>query len=214
MVQYERFDIGTQAVIYVHSDAGRKIREGGGEPVEDAVFVLPEQHTYEETEEYTDAQRSAENYAAIGEMIFGGLSDIERAQDLKGVMQDAAQLLPDETALTAKELYPSWEELVSSGQLIKVNYKFTFGGKFYRTLQAHTFQRNWVPGQGTESLYAQIDETHAGTVEDAIPYTGNMALEAGRYYSQNGETYLCIRDTGGHVYHNLADLVGLYVSTV
>ena len=214
MVQYERFDIGTQAVIYVHSDAGRKIREGDGVPVEDALFILPEQHTYEETDEYTDAQRSAENYAAIGEMIFGGLSDVDRAQDLKEVMRDAAQLLPDETALIAKELYPSWEELVSSGQLIKVNYKFTFGGKLYRTLQAHTFQRNWVPGQGTESLYAEIDETHSGTEEDAIPYAGNMALEAGRYYSQNGVTYLCTRDTGSPVYHNLADLVGLYVTAV
>ena len=45
MVQYERFDIGTQAVIYVHSDAGKKIREGNGEPVEDSVFVLPDHHT-------------------------------------------------------------------------------------------------------------------------------------------------------------------------
>ena len=214
MVQYERFDIGTQAVIYVHSDAGMKIREGDGDSVEDAVFILPDYHTYEETDEYTDAQRNAENYAAIGEMIFGGLSDVDRAQDLKEVMRDAAQLLPDETALTAKELYPSWEELVSSGQLIKVNYKFTFSGKLYRTLQAHTFQRNWIPGQGTESLYAQIDETHSGTEEDAIPYSGNMALEAGRYYSQNGVTYLCTRDTGTPVYHNLADLVGLYVTEV
>ena len=214
MVQYERFDIGTQAVIYVHSDTGKKIREGDGEPAEDAVFVLPERHTYEETDEYTDAQRSAENYAAIGEMIFGGLSDVDRAQDLKEVMRDAAQFLPDETAISAKELYPSWEELVSGGQLIKVNYKFTFGGKLYRTLQAHTFQKNWVPGQGTESLYAQIDETHAGTETDVIPYTGNMALEAGRYYSQNGVTYLCTRDTGGPVYHNLSDLVGLYVTAV
>ena len=214
MVQYERFDIGTQAVIYVHSDAGRKIREGDGVPVEDALFILPEQHTYEETDEYTDAQQNTENYAAIGEMIFGGLSDVDRALDLKEVMRDAAQLLPDETALTAKELYPSWEELVDNGQSIKVNYKFTFGGKLYRTLQAHAFQRNWVPGQGTESLYEQIDEAHAGTVEDAIPYTGNMALEAGRYYSQNGVTYLCTRDTGSPVYHNLADLVGLYVTAV
>ena len=103
MVQYERFDIGTQAVIYVHSDAGMKIREGDGDSVEDAVFILPDYHTYEETDEYTDAQRNAENYAAIGEMIFGGLSDVDRAQDLKEVMRDAAQLLPDETALTAKE---------------------------------------------------------------------------------------------------------------
>ena len=184
MVQYERFDIGTQAVIYVHSDAGMKIREGDGDSVEDAVFILPDYHTYEETDEYTDAQRNAENYAAIGEMIFG------------------------------KELYPSWEELVSSGQLIKVNYKFTFSGKLYRTLQAHTFQRNWIPGQGTESLYAQIDETHSGSEADAIPYTGNMALEQGKYYSQNGVTYLCTRDTGSPVYHNLADLVGLYVTAV
>lgn len=182
--------------------------------MEDAVFVLPDHHTYEETNEYTASQRSAENYAAIGEMIFGGLSDVDRAQDLKEVMRDAAQLLPDETALIAKELYPSWEELVSSGQLIKVNYKFTFGGNLYRTLQAHTFQMNWVPGQGTESLYAQIDETHTGSEADAIPYTGNMALEAGRYYSQNGVTYLCTRDTGITVYHNLADLVGLYVTAV
>ena len=214
MVQYERFDIGTQAVIYVHSDAGKKIREGDGDSVEDAVFILPDYHTYEETDEYTDAQQNAENYAAIGEMIFGGLSDVDRAQDLKEVMRDAAQLLPDETALTAKELYPSWEELVSSGQLIKVNYKFTFSGKLYRTLQAHTFQRNWIPGQGTESLYAQIDETHSGSEADAIPYTGNMALEQGKYYSQNGVTYLCTRDTGSPVYHNLADLVALYVTTV
>ena len=214
MVQYERFDIGTQAVIYVHSDAGKKIREGDGMPVEDAVFVLPDQHTFEETDEYTASQRSAENYAAIGEMIFGGLSDVDRAQDLKEVMRDDAQLLPDETALTAKELYPSWEELAGSGQQVKVNYKFTFGGKLYRTLQAHSFQRNWVPGQGTESLYEQIDETHSGTETDVIPYTGNMALEAGRYYSQNGVTYLCTRDTGSPVYHNLADLVGLYVTAV
>ena len=101
MVQYERFDIGTQAVIYVHSDAGKKIREGDGNPVEDAVFILPDHHTYEETDEYTDAQRSAENYAAIGEMIFGGIPDIEQAQDQKGGKQDAATPLPEETALTA-----------------------------------------------------------------------------------------------------------------
>ena len=109
---------------------------------------------------------------------------------------------------------PSWEELAGSGQQAKVDYRFTFGGKLYKVLQVHTFQSSWVPGQGTESLYAEIDETHSGTEEDAIPYAGNMALEAGRYYSQNGVTYLCTRDTGSPVYHNLADLVGLYVTTV
>ena len=38
-----------------------------------------------------------------------------------------------------------------------------------------------------------------------------MALEAGRYYSQNGAVYLCVRDTVDPVYSDLAELVGLYV---
>ncbi len=64
---------------------------------------------------------------------------------------------------------------------------------------------------GTDSLYARIDEQHDGTKYDPIPYSGNMALEAGKYYSQSGKTYLCNRDTGNPVYNALADLVGLYV---
>ena len=46
---------------------------------------------------------------------------------------------------------------------------------------------------------------------DPIPYSGNMALEAGKYYSQGGAVYLCTRDTVNPVYSDLADLVGLYV---
>lgn len=68
-----------------------------------------------------------------------------------------------------------------------------------------------MPGEGTESLYTRIDETHAGTLSDPIPYNGNMALEAGKYYSQSGAVYLCTRDTVNPVYSALADLVGLYV---
>ena len=44
--------------------------------------------------------------------------------------------------------------------------------------------------------------------------SGNMELEAGKYYIQSGKTYLCNRDTGNPVYHALADLVGLYVTEV
>ena len=57
-----------------------------------------------------------------------------------------------------------------------------------------------------------IDETHAGTQEDPIPYSGNMELENGKYYSQDGVIYLCNRDTEIPVYQELKDLVGLYVT--
>jgi hypothetical protein len=38
-----------------------------------------------------------------------------------------------------------------------------------------------------------------------------MALEAGKYYVQDGVIYRCIRDTENPVYSPLAQLVGTYV---
>lgn len=67
---------------------------------------------------------------------------------------------------------------------------------------------------GTESLYTRIDEHHDGTKYDPIPYSGNMALQNGKYYMQGGVLYKCTRDTGNPVYNALADLVGIYVELV
>ena len=117
----------------------------------------------------------------------------------------------DNTALRMREFYPDWEDMI--GQTVeKAGFRFKHSGNLYKTIPAnHTFQEDWVPGVGTESLYTRIDETHKGTLTDPIPYSGNMALEAGKYYSQNGAVYLCTRDTVNPVYSALADLVGLYV---
>ena len=117
----------------------------------------------------------------------------------------------DNTALRMREFYPEWEEMIGK-TVEKEGFRFKYGGNLYKTIPAnHTFQADWVPGVGTESLYTRIDETHAGTLDDPIPYNGNMALESGKYYSQNGAVYLCTRDTVNPVYNALADLVGLYV---
>jgi hypothetical protein len=53
-----------------------------------------------------------------------------------------------------------------------------------------------------------------GSLENPIPYEGNMALEEGKYYQQSGVVYLCTRDTGVPVYNALKDLVGIYVEAV
>ena len=117
----------------------------------------------------------------------------------------------DNTALRMAEFYPEWKDLIGK-TVDKAEYKFQHNGKLYKTIPAnHTFQADWVPGVGTESLYTRIDETHDGTQYDPIPYSGNMALESGKYYSQSGAVYLCTRDTVNPVYNALADLVGLYV---
>ena len=117
----------------------------------------------------------------------------------------------DSTALRMREFYPEWKALIGT-TVDKTGFKFTHGGELYKTIpEQHTFQADWVPGEGTESLYTRIDESHAGTLTDPIPYSGNMALESGKYYIQDYVIYLCTRDTINPVYNPLAELVGLYV---
>ena len=117
----------------------------------------------------------------------------------------------DQTALRMLEFYPEWNCLI--GQTVdKADYKFQHNGKLYKTIPTkHTFQADWVPGVGTESIYVRIDEAHDGTKYDPIPYDGNMALESGKHYTQSGMAYLCSRDTINPVYNALSELVGIYV---
>lgn len=128
------------------------------------------------------------------------------------VAQIQAQSLPDTQAITVKAIYPQWAEVI--GQTVKQGFKFLYGDALCKVIQPDglTIQEQYIPGEGTESLYAVINETNAGTQEDPIPYNGNMALENGKYYSLDGVIYLCNRDTEIPVYQALKDLVGLYVT--
>ena len=119
----------------------------------------------------------------------------------------------DNTALRMKDFYPAFESVI--GQTVRQGFKFTHGGKLWRTEQPEmTIQEHYAPGMGTESLYSEVCETHAGTLEDPIPYSGNMALESGKYYSQDSKIYRCTRDTVNPVYNALSELEGLYVEEV
>lgn len=123
--------------------------------------------------------------------------------------------ITDEQALLVKSLYPTWEDLVEQNKTVESGYRFIYNNKLYKTLQStYTFMSHWVPGSGTESLFTVINETNAGTLEDPIPYDGNMELFNGKYYIQNGIVYKCTRDSGQPLYHALSDLIGLYVEKV
>ncbi len=126
------------------------------------------------------------------------------------VAQLQAQSLEDAQALKVNAIYPLWESII--GKTVKKDYKFQYADKLYKTIQESLLiQEQYIPGEGTESLYTVIDETHAGTQEDPIPYDGNMALENGKYYIQDETVYKCTRDTEIPVYNALADLIGIYV---
>ena len=137
----------------------------------------------------------------------------ERALQLRPIMEQAAQSLDDNTALTAVELFPQWEKLVAEGKTVESGFRFQYGNQLYRTEQpSYIFVSYYVPGAaGTESLFSKVDETHKGTIDDPIPYEKNMEIYNGMYYSQYDVVYLCIRDSGQPLYHDLSALVGNYV---
>lgn len=134
---------------------------------------------------------------------------VELAKQLRPLIVKAAQSLEDADAVQAVELYDEW----SADTQYATAYKVRRNGKVYRAVQAHTSQADWTP-ETTPALWEVIDETHKGTLDDPIPYDGNMTLLSGLYYSQDGAVYLCTRDTVNPVYNPLADLVGIYVEKV
>ena len=127
-------------------------------------------------------------------------------------VKQAKQVTDDQEALELQILYKSWDQQI--GKQLNAGEYVQHEGKLYRVLQAHTAQSTWAPGNGTESLFVVIDKEHTGTLDDPIPYDENMELFNGKYYIQNEVVYLCTRDSGAPLYHDLSSLVGVYVEEV
>ena len=167
-------------------------------------YVKPAPLTDEEIAELQEqADRDAERVKVLERtrpLSFSEVQEMLVRQQINTIAVD------DNTALRMVEFYPEW----SAGQAYTAGYKAHRGGKLWRCLQAHTAQTGWEP-ENAASLWTEICESHDGTKYDPIPYNGNMALQSGKYYTQNNILYLCNRDTVNPVYNALAELVGLYV---
>lgn len=148
-----------------------------------------------------------ESQSAINSELVPSLRDITNL--IKILIKTTS--LTDQEALQCKSLYPSWNSYI--GKSLNTDEKITYKGHLYKVRQTISqVLENQLPSIDTAALYEEIVEDHAGTLEDPIPYNNNMALEKGKYYSQNSKVYICIRDTGIAVYQNLSDLVNLYVN--
>lgn len=158
----------------------------------------------------TSAETERDNAVEILRVLTGdGAITPTEAAAQREIIETAVQSLDDATALSAIALFPAWEV----GAAYEVDTRVRYGGKLYRILTAHTSQGDWTPDVAP-SLFTVVDAEHAGTADDPVPYDGNMALENGKYYTQDGVTYLCNRDTVNPVYNALSELVGLYVEVV
>lgn len=125
--------------------------------------------------------------------------------------------IDDATSLRMTYYYPTYAQAIeeNKGKTVKLGFKFTYNGDLYKTIQPElTLAEHFVPGIGTESLFERIDEVHTGTIEDPIPYKGNMQIYEGKYYIENDILYVGIRDSGIALSQSLADLKDNFVKVV
>lgn len=130
---------------------------------------------------------------------------------IKQLLQEQVKQQTDEEALENIELFPTWQSKI--GVQVNQGERLYYDDKLFKVLQTHTPQEDWRPDT-TASLYVQvIAESDAGTIDNPIPFELNMELVEGKYYTEDGVKYLCVRELAQSVWH-LADLVGNYVQVV
>ena len=113
-------------------------------------------------------------------------------------------------SLAYKNIYPKWEDEI--GNTVKPPFKFRYGeepnDKLYEVIKEHTLSKEWIPGNGTTSLYKVVSkDAEAGTIDNPIEWSKGMELINGKYYIDAGVKYKCIRDSGMPLEYALADLV-------
>lgn len=107
-----------------------------------------------------------------------------------------ATTLTDAQALgIQRDLYPVWPNGVDETGAYRAGQVVTDNGTLYRVVRAVTPIESQPPhGEGMLAIYRPIDEGHAGTAEDPIPWVYGMDCHTGSYYSYSGVTYLCKGD--------------------
>lgn len=137
----------------------------------------------------------------------------EQLQDLLLEQYNSRTDITDADALKRPLLVYDWSTYV--GKALTTGQIVSYEDKLYRVRQDITnLLDTWTPGTSTAAIFEVIEVSAAGTADDPIAYTPPMEIYSGKYYTQGGATYLCTRDSGTALSHDLSALVGLYVQTV
>lgn len=168
-----------------------------------------------------DLEDAAETAKAAVVMLAGkAVADSAEARIMRTAIETAFATLPDEQAAETPSLSQPW----TVGEEVKPGDRRYYAptGLLYKVRegQGHITQESWSPDK-TPAMWAVVDVTHAGTVEDPIPAAKGMDYVYGKYYTdpEDGKLYLCKRageEDGGVI--NLQylphELIGQYFEEV
>lgn len=89
------------------------------------------------------------------------MSIIERARQLRAVIESLAETLDDESAAESVELFPIW----ATDTDYTVGDRRRYEGLLYKCLQAHTSQATWNPADAP-SLWAKVLNPDPGEIPE------------------------------------------------
>ena len=138
------------------------------------------------------------------------LSPEEIARDIVLEQYNQRTDIPNQEALDRMVVIYDWSKYI--GKVLLQGQLCVYNDKVWRSRQEHTVLEVYPPSMDTASLYEVIEIIPTGEKDDPIPYTPPMEIFDGKYYSENGILYLCIRNSDTALTHELSSLVGLYVS--
>lgn len=120
--------------------------------------------------------------------------------------------ISDSEALDRMIIIYDWEHYI--GKPLKVGQCVVEGDNVYRVRQDINEVLEVYPPSVVPALYEVIEMIHSGDIDDPIPYVAPMEIFKGKYYTEEGVKFICIRDSGVALTHSLNDLVGIYVEFV
>ena len=121
---------------------------------------------------------------------------LQAAEQLRRALQMFAATLTDEQALEIASVYPRWEvgKAYSVGDIISYGETSLGDPQLYKVVQAHTSQEDWIPGQGTDSLYDAFGLDESGYPIWSQPTGAHDAYNTGDIVNYNGTLYKSTMD--------------------
>lgn len=113
------------------------------------------------------------------------MSLLERALELRPIIEQAAASLSDETALNAMELFPNWS---ADSVAYAVDDRVRYDGDLYKCLQTHTSQATWTPTDAP-SLWALVLIPDPDVIPEWVQPDSTNPYMKGDKVSYNGKNW-------------------------
>ena len=121
--------------------------------------------------------------------------------------------IEDKEALDRAIIIYNWDKYI--GKSLKMGQVVVWDESVYRVRQdISVVLDKQYPSLDTAAIYEVIELVSTGEIDDPIKYEPPMEIFKDKYYTEGDSKYLCIRDSGTALIHNLSSLIGLYVELV